>query len=186
MTQNTFCEHIVRQKCQGKFLIFRILLISLYAALLILPSFAIILFAPPNLIVPFLLVIASVVFLIFKLTWKLTCLEYEYQIIDDTIIFSKIYNRSRRKCLIEMPIRAFTVLGKYTHEAEGYLSHLLVDKSYLLISSFTAESIYFGVFEADGRKCIVFFEPTESSEMKLRRFAASAIRAYEREIKNYS
>ena len=97
MTQNTFCEHIVKQKAQGRFLIYKILLIALYVALLLLPSVAIILFAPPNLIVPFLLIIATVTFFVFKLTWKLTCLEYEYQIIDDTIIFSKIFGKTKRK-----------------------------------------------------------------------------------------
>ncbi len=186
MQHNTFCEHIVKQKCEGKFLVFRILLIILYASLGILPSSAIILLAPTGLIVPFLLVIATVVFVIFKLTWRLTCLEYEYQIFDDSIIFSKIYGRSRRKSLIEMPIRAFSVLGKYTAESEKYLSHLLVDKNHLLISSFSADNIYFGVFDSDGKKCIVFFEATEAAETRLKRQGSSAMRAYEREIRNYN
>lgn len=183
MTQNIFCEHIVKQNCKGKFLIYKILLVALYIALIILPSIAIILFSPSIFTVPLLIITASAVFLIFKLTWKLTQVEYEYQIIDDTIVFSKIYGRTKRKTVIEMPIRAFSILGKHSPDAEKYLSNLLVDKSFLFISSFNAENIYFGIFEADGQKCIIFFEITDVAEMKLRRYAPSAMRAYDREIK---
>lgn len=183
MIQNAFCEHIVKQKTQGKILVYKILLAALYATLLILPSFAIILFAPPFLIVPFLLIILTLVIVIFKLTWRLTCIEYEYQIIDDTIIFSKIYGRTKRKTFVEMPIRAFEVLGKYSDESEKYLSRLLVDKSLLFISSFTADNIYFGVFEDSGEKNIIFFEINESAKAKIARYGSIALRAYDREIR---
>ncbi len=183
MTQNSFCEHIIKQKCQGKLLITKIFFIALYVFLLTLPSFAIIMFAPPNLIVPFLLVIASVVFILFKLTWKFTCVEFEYQIVDDSIIFSKIYGKSKRTALIEMSIKAFNIIGAYSEESEKYLKELLVDRSYLLISSLDAENIYFGVFDADGEKCIVFFEVTDTALQKLKKYGSGAMRAYERTIK---
>ena len=184
MTHSTFCEHIVKQKCQGKFLIAKILLGALYGAIAIVPSFIIIMFAPPYLIIPFLLVIASVIFVLFRLTWKYTNVEYEYQVIEDSILFTRIIGRSKRVCDIEMPIRAFSLLGAHNPDAEKYLSELLVDRSYLFISSFNAENIHFGVFDAEGETCIVFFEATEDVLAKIRRHNPSAIRAYEREMRS--
>jgi hypothetical protein len=113
----------------------------------------------------------------------LTNIEYEYQLIDDTIVFTKILGRTRRRTIIEMPQKTFSLLGKYTPESEKYLSRLLVDKSFLLLSSLDAESIYFGVFEADGLTCIVYFEATETTIQRLKRYAAGAMRAYDREMK---
>ena len=118
MTHSTFCEHIVKQKCQGKFLIAKILLGALYGAIAIVPSFIIIMFAPPYLIIPFLLVIASVIFVLFRLTWKYTNVEYEYQVVEDTILFTRIIGRSKRVCDIEMPIRAFFLLGAQKMQEE--------------------------------------------------------------------
>ncbi len=181
--QGAFCEHIVKQKAQGKFLIFKILAIAFYIALAVIPSGIIIAFAPANLTVPFLIVIAAVVFITFKLTWKYTCLEYEYQIIDDTISFTKIYGKTRRKTVIEMPMRAFTTLGAHTPESEKYLGELLVNRTYLYISSFNAENIYFGVFNANDEVCIVFFEATDTAISKLKKYGSSAMRTLEREIK---
>lgn len=183
MTQNTFCEHIVKEKCRGKVLAFKVLLIALYISLLVFPSLFIIMRAPSSLTVAFLIVIATVVFIIFKLTWRLTNVEYEYQIIDDTIIFTKILDKTRRKTVIEMPQKKFSVLGKYTPDSEKYLSRLLVDRSFLMISSFDADNIYFGVFEADDLTCIVYFEATENAIQKLKKYASGAMRAYERELK---
>ena len=183
MSQSTFCEHIVKQKCQGKFLIYKILLIALYSAVAIFPSLAIIVFAPSSLTVPFLLVIATVVTILVTFTWKYTSLEYEYQIVDDTILFTKIFGKSRRVCEIEMPMSAFTVVGAHTPESEKYLSELLVDRTYLFISSFNAENIHFGVFNADDDICIVFFEATDDILFKIRRYSPGAIRAYEREMR---
>lgn len=183
MTQNTFCEHIVKQKRQGKLLVIKILIIALYIALEIIPTVALIALAPSFLLVPFILIVTTVVVIIYKITWKYTCIEFEYQIIDDTIIFTKIYGKTKRKNILEMPIRAFSVLGAHTAEAEKYLSELLVDKSFLFISSFDAENIYFGEFEAEGEKCIIFFEVNEATSLRLKRHAPLAIRAYERKIK---
>lgn len=180
--QNAFCEHIVKQKTQGKLLIVKIALVCLYIALLLLPSLAIIIFAPSNLTMTFLVIIAVVVFLIFKFTWKLTSIEYEYQIIEDSIIFTKILGKTKRKTIIEMPIRAFTMLGEHSEKSEKYLSTLMVDRTYLFISSYAAESIYFGLFDAKDEKCIVFFEATDNARLKLKKYAPGAIRAYEREI----
>lgn len=185
MYDNSYYEHIVKQKREGGLLLKKIALIAAYLILLILPAFLILRFCPPFFWVPFFLVIITIVVIAYLMTWKYTNVEFEYSICGDSITFINIYGKKTRKGKLSIKIKDFSEIGKYTDAAEKHLDNVMIEKDYLFISSLDAEHLYYGLFEDDGERCIVYFECTDKALSSLKKYNPSAFRAYERETKNY-
>ena len=186
MFEGSGYEHIVKQKVEGGLLAKKACLIIAYVILFTLPSFLIISFCPVFFIVPFILVIATITVIAYLMTWKYTSVEFEYSIFGDTISFVSIYGKKSRKGKLDVAIKNFSEIGKYTDAAEKHLEDVIIDRDYLFISHILAEHLYYGLFEKDGDKCIVYFEATDKAIALLKKYNPSAFRAYERETKKFA
>ena len=186
MFEGSGYEHIVKQKIEGSLLAKKICLIIAYFIIFTLPSFLIISFCPIFLMVPFILVIATITVIAYLMTWKYTSVEFEYSIFGDTISFVNIYGKKSRKGKLDVDIKNFSEIGKYTEAAEKHLEEVIIDKDYLFISHLLAEHLYYGLFEDDGDKCIVYFEATDKALALLKKYNSSAFRAYERETRKFA
>lgn len=179
-------EHIVKQKVEGSLLYKKICLILAYIIIFIMPLYLILTLCPLFLWVPFILVILIVTVIAILMTWKYTNVEFEYSIFGDTISFVNIYGRKSRKGKLTVAIKDFSEIGKYTDAAEKHLEEVVIDRDYLFISHLMAEHLYYGLFDDDGDKCIVYFEATDKALSLIKKYNSSALRAYERETKKYA
>ena len=186
MFEGSGYEHIVKQKVEGSLLAKKICLVISYIILFTLPSFLIISFCPIFLVVPFILVIATITVIAYLMTWKYTSVEFEYAIFGDTISFVSIYGKKSRKGKLDVAIKNFSEIGKYTAAAEKHLEEVIIDRDYLFISHLLAEHLYYGLFEDDGDKCIVYFEATDKALALIKKYNPSAFRTYERETKKFA
>ena len=186
MFEGSGYEHIVKQKIEGSLLAKKVCLVLAYIILFTLPSFLIISFCPIFLMVPFILVIATITVIAYLMTWKYTSVEFEYSIFGDVISFVNIYGKKSRKGKLDVAIKNFSEIGKYTEAAEKHLEEVVIDKDYLFISHLLAEHLYYGLFDDDGDKCIVYFEATDRALSLLKKYNPSAFRAYEREIRRFA
>ena len=150
------------------------------------PLFLILTLCPVFLWVPFILVIATITVIAILMTWKYTSVEFEYSIVGDTISFVSIYGKKSRKGKLSVAIKDFSEIGKYTDAAEKHLEEVVIDRDYLFISHLMAEHLYYGLFDDDGDKCIVYFEATDKALSLIKKYNFSAFRAYEREIKKFA
>ena len=179
-------EHIVKQKVEGNLLYKKICLILAYIVIFIMPLYIILTLCPVYLWVPFILVIATVTVIAVLMTWKYTNVEFEYSIVGDTISFVSIYGKKSRKGKLTIALKDFSEIGKYTDAAEKHLEEVVIDRDHLFISHLMAEHLYYGLFNDDGDKCIVYFEATDKAISLIKKYNPSAIRAYEREMRKYA
>ena len=186
MFEGNAYEHIVKQKVEGNLLYKKICLILAYIIIFTMPLFLILTLCPVFLWVPFILVIATITVIAILMTWKYTSVEFEYSIVGDTISFVSIYGKKSRKGKLSVAIKDFSEIGKYTDAAEKHLEEVVIDRDYLFISHLMAEHLYYGLFDDDGDKCIVYFEATDKALSLIKKYNFSAFRAYEREIKKFA
>lgn len=186
MLEGSAYEHIVKQKVEGNLLYKKICLILAYIIIFTMPLFLILTLCPVFLWVPFILVIATITVISILMTWKYTSVEFEYSIVGDTISFVSIYGKKSRKGKLTVAIKDFSEIGKYTDAAEKHLEGVIIDRDYLFISHLMAEHLYYGLFNDDGDKCIVYFEATDKALSLIKKYNPSAFRTYEREIKKFA
>lgn len=186
MFEGSGYEHIVKQKVEGNLLYQKICLILAYIIIFVMPLYLILTLCPVYLWVPFILVITTVTVIAILMTWKYTSVEFEYSIFGDTISFVSIYGKKSRKGKLTVALKDFSEIGKYTDSAEKHLEGVVIDKDYLFISHLMAEHLYYGLFDDDGDKCIVYFEATDKALSLIKKYNPSALRAYEREMRKYA
>lgn len=186
MFEGSGYEHIVKQKVEGSLLARKVCLVIAYIMLFTLPSFLVLSLCPMSLVIPLTLIIASITVVAYLMTWRYTSVEFEYSIFGDTISFVSIYGKKSRKGKLELPIKNFSEIGKYTDAAEKHLEEVVIDKDYLFISHLLAEHLYYGLFDDDGEKCIVYFEATDKAISLLKKYNPSAFRAHERETRKFT
>lgn len=185
MFEGSGYEHIVKQNTEGTLFWRKVGLILAYIIIFTLPTFLILMLCPPFFYVPFILVIITLTVIAYLLTWKYTNVEFEYSIFGDTISFVSIYGKRSRKGKLDICIKDFTEIGKYTDSAEKHLDEVIIEKDHLFISGLEAEHIYYGIFEDGGEKSIVYFECTDKALALLKKYNPSAIRKAEREADKY-
>ena len=186
MFEGSGYEHIVKQKVEGGLLARKACLVIAYIMLLTLPSFLVLSFCPMSLVLPLLILIASLTVVAYLMTWRYTSVEFEYSIFGDTISFVSIYGKKSRKGKLDVAIKNFSEIGKYTDAAEKHLEEVVIDKDYLFMSHILAEHLYYGLFDDDGDKCIVYFEATDKAISLLKKYNPTAFRAYERETRKFA
>ena len=185
MFEGSGYEHIVKQKVEGSLLVRKVCLVIAYIMLFTLPSFLVLSLCPMSLVIPLIIIIASITVVAYLMTWKYTSVEFEYSIFGDTISFVSIYGKKSRKGKLDVTIKNFSEIGKYTDASEKHLEEVVIDRDYLFISHLLAEHLYYGLFDEDGEKCIVYFEATDKAISLLKKYNPSAFRAYERETRKF-
>ena len=176
MNENT-CEYIIKQKAEGIALAKKISLALTYVAVAVLLSVIDLTFAPTSLKgILFVIILLVVAFAAF-VTWRFVCIEYEVVIGGGEITFTVIYGKSISKKLLSRPLSSFSEIGEYDDGAFEEISKLSLQKDYLCVSSLSAPVIYYGIFDDEGQRNIVYFDVTERAAELLRKSNPSAFRA---------
>lgn len=119
-----------------------------------------------------ILMIPLSIFIAVILTWKYTCVEYEYSFSAGTFTFSKIYGKSKRKTFFSTDLGALTYAKPYDAERDGNAEY---SKFINAIPTDNAKNPCICVFNIDDEKIGLLFDCDEMSAKILKFFKASAV-----------
>ncbi len=176
------CEYIIKQKNEGAVLFKKIGLASSYAAVAVLLSILNLAFAPEELMLLFFAIIAIIIGVAVFVSWRFVCIEYEVIISGGELTITTIYGKSFSKTMLTKSINAFSEIGEYDESSYGEISKLSIQKDYVCISSLSAPTIYYGIFEEENERHILYFDVTEKAVSLLKKSNSSAFRASERRM----
>ena len=183
MSENS-CEYIVKQKTEGIALAKKIGMIAAYAALALTLSYFNLTLAPVELRLIFFVFIAIAVSLVVFITWRFVCVEYEIVISGGELTVTTIYGKSVSKRLLSRQISSFSEIGEYDDRAFEEISKLSMQKNYVCLSSLSAPLVYYGIFEMENERHIIYFDVTEKAAELLKKQNASAFRASAKRMNN--
>ena len=163
-----FANYTVEKKVEGSYRLKRILLkIALWLPL-------------PILCIIFILVnvpIWVILIPIYPLIWMkilkpcfypYVYIEYEYEIVAGEMRFGEILGRCKRRDMINIRISDMSMIAPYRDEYKAKADAPDIEKRYEAVSSMNAPEIYAAIFDDDGVKSVIFFEPTNKALNLLR------------------
>lgn len=177
------CEYIIKQKNEGTALYKKLaaltgsIIIAAVASTLSMK-------APLNLRLTLILISLSVSVLIAVVSLKFLCVEYEITIEHSEITVTTIYGRFYRRMNVSLALNSISEIGEYNDAAYGAISKLSLQKDYVCLSSLSAPSIFYAIFDDEKDRCIMYFDVTEKAEAILKKQIPSAFRASARRINN--
>lgn len=178
------CEYIIKEKTEGKALLKKVAVAAGYVALALILSVLNLNFAPEALRLLFFAIIAVAVAFVAFITWRFVCLEYEVIISGGELTVTAIYGKSITKKIVSKSLNSFSEMGEYDDCAYGEISKLSIQKNYLCISSLSAPTVFYAIFEEESERHILYFDVTEKAALLLRKQCASAFRASEKRMNN--
>lgn len=119
-----------------------------------------------------ILMIPLSIFIAVILTWKYTCVEYEYSFAAGVFTFSKIYGKSKRKTFFSADLDTLICAKPYIPERDGNAEY---SKFINAIPASDTQNPCICVFNIDDEKVCVLFDCDEMSAKILKFFKASAV-----------
>ena len=167
MNENNEFDYSVAKKVEGKYRLYRILMVLAYilfgggyfVGMAIAHLYPIMAFTP--------LLIWILVFF----TWRFVSIEYRYETVSGGIKFYTVYGGKKKKMMLDMRIKDFEEISPVDYDSKVRISSMKIDNSYNLARSENDDTDkYFATFkDSDGKSCIVYFEVTEQA-LKILRF----------------
>ena len=167
MNENNEFDYTVEKKVEGKYRLYRILIILGYVlfgagyfiGLAIAHLYPIMAFTP--------LLIWILVFF----TWRYVSVEYRYETVSGGIKFYTVYGGKKKKMMLDMRIKELNEISPVNADTKARISSTRFDKSYFFARSERDDTDkYFATFiDSDGKECIVYFEATEQA-LKILKF----------------
>ena len=164
-------EYTVEQKPEGKFRLMKIGFLSLYilypvifmAVLFIIQLFQL-----------FALVVVTEWMLVY-FTWKYTKPEYEYSVTSGRVTFSVIRGKRSRKEMLTFAIKDCLKIAPATDgDFIAMLEQYDPEITYSAVSSVDSPDKYYAAFEnAEGKRCVFYFEATEKMLKLCRNYNSS-------------
>ena len=170
-------EYIIKQKNEGKVLIKKICALLCYVLLFAVLAWVIGAFSAPLLQIPFLLVDFIFCAMTAYVTWRFLCVEYELVFSGGELSATVIYGKSIRRRGMSVAINALIEVGIYDDGAYGRLSGMSLQKNYIYVSSMSAETIYYAIFDDDKERCVAYFEADERAIRLIKQSNSGAVRA---------
>lgn len=183
MSENSY-EYIIKQKNEGAALAKKIGAAAAYVAVAILLSTLSLIFPPPYVRFPLVLLSIALTALLIFITWRFLCVEYEIIIEGGDIIITAIYGRGFRKPLLNLSINSFSEIGEYDDAAFEEISKLSLQKNLICLSSLSAPSVYYAIYEEDKDRCILYFDAPARAVELLKKHNSGAFRASANRMKN--
>ncbi|MBO5269808.1 MAG: hypothetical protein J6B77_03415 [Clostridia bacterium] len=179
MEQSQFCEHSVKQKIEGKWVLKRVLYIALPVSLLLLFTFVGL--VQKN-VLPYIVVALLVDVPLFLFTWRTTKLEYEYTMTGGVLTFSHVYGGSSRKLIFETDLKTIHAAFAYASEkGRKALNEYAPEVQYFALPSENEadnaeREVWCCLFEGeDGKRTAFYFELTDKAYRFLRTYAPTRI-----------
>ena len=170
-------EYIVKRKTEGKLLWQKIAMIAGYCLLFVILALLILNLAPPLLHIPFFLINLAFCALVAFGSWRFLCQEYEIVLSGGEISVTLIYGKSIRRKLLSIPINSLIELGIYDEKAYEKLCRSSLNKNYICVSSLSAPTIYYALFDMEKERSIIYFEADERAVKYLNQQISAAARA---------
>jgi hypothetical protein len=170
-------EYIIKRKNDGSLLRARIFLIVGYVLLFSILTALILYLVPPILYIHFLLLALAFCAIVIFVSWRFVCPEYELIFSGGEITVTVIYGKSIRKRLLCLPINSLLEFGYYDEGAYEKLCRASLKKNYVCISSLSAPTIYYALFDVDKERAVIYFEADERAIKYLRQQNSAAARA---------
>lgn len=164
---NEYYNYGVAQKAEGKWVLFRILLVSAYV-LLPVGAISLMMFGATWMVF-FGALLAVSDFLLAFLTWRFVSFDYEYETTSGKVTYSIIrnaFNHRKKKVITDFMIRdciAIAPLDNPEHpECTEQYKNFGASIVYNALPSKKTSDAYFAIYEnADGKKCAFLFQATE-------------------------
>ncbi len=167
MESTNFAERSVTREPEGGYKVQRILV---QAAYLLFPFIILIVCVLINIylfmvgVLLILLYINLLGKLIKPLTWCYFNYDYYYCIKLGVMKVEKVYTQAKRKVLVEKKISEFEKIAPYKDEYKAAADDPSIARRYEAVSTMKAGEIYYATFtDKDGKKAVVFFEPTKDA-----------------------
>ncbi len=170
-------EYIIKRKNDGRLLRARVALIAGYILLFFIPAIVILNLSPPLLYIPFLLLDAAFCALVIFASWRFVCPEYEFVLGGGEICVTVIYGKSLRRRLLSLSINSLLELGYYDDAAYEKLCGLSLQRNYVCVSSLSAPTIYYALFDIGRERAVLYFETDERGVKYLKQQNSAAARA---------
>ncbi len=158
-------EYTVRQKCEGMLLLKRIFFILCYIALVLV---WLIIGLKTKIIAPLVIFIPLTLFVLIRITWKYTKVEFEISLISGILSLSEIYGGRSRKTIFEIPLKSIDAIAPYDDEGYERVLRYAPELEYSALSSKNAEDVYFALFEDTNEKKVIFLFECDSEEKFLK------------------
>lgn len=167
MNENNEFDYTVAKKPEGKYRLYRLLMIIGYVlfgagyfiGLAIAHLYPIMAFTP------------LLVWILVFFTWRFVSIEYRYETVSGGIKFYTVYGGKKKKLALDMRIKEFYEITPVNSETRVRIFGTHYDRSYFLSRSENDDTDkYFATFKnSEGKECIVYFEATEQL-LKILRF----------------
>lgn len=188
MEYSQICEHTVKERIEGTQIALRIAFILLYVLIVFV---AMMLGLVWQALVPAVTVAVLIDIPLFLVTWRRTCVEYEYSMTGGVLVFSRIYGGSTRRVVFELNMREIKAAFPYgSADGTRMLSKYAPEKQFFALSSQNADvnrgkEIWCCIFDSEDEKTAAFyFELTDNAYRFLKTYAGSATAKRERIAKN--
>ena len=164
-------EYTVEQKPEGKFRLMKLAFLSLY---IIYPLVFMAILFIIQIFQLFALVIVTEWMLVY-FTWKYVKPEYEYSVTSGRVTFSVIRGKRSRKEMLNFAIKECLQIapatdGEWIAKLEAYDPEIV----YSAVSSTESPDKYYAAFEnAEGKRCVFYFEATEKMLKLCRNYNSS-------------
>ena len=163
MNEFSTYEFVVSQRIEGKWLLARIGMITLYVCF----ALGVLLAGISYKVLPPLALLPVFTWILVFATWRFVSVDYEYSITSGELTFSKIYgSRSRRRQLVLLLRDAVRIAPLDNGEHSAFAEQWHPEREYTAVSSMSAPDIYYALFEfkdkAKKEKCraVLYFEAT--------------------------
>lgn len=175
--ESNVLEYIIKRKSDGSLLRARIFLIIGYVLLFFILTALVLYLAPPILYVQFFLLALAFCALVIFISWRFVCPEYEIIFSGGEMTVTTIYGKSIRKRLLCLPINSLLEFGYYDDNTYEKLCKASLRKNYVCVSSLSAPTIYYALFDAGKERSVIYFEADERAIKYLRQQNSAAARA---------
>lgn len=169
-------EYIIKCKNEGKVIRNKAFAIFGYAFLFVTLALLIINLCAPLLHIPFLLVDTAFCAMTAFVSWKFLCVEFEIVIGGGELTLTKLYGKSIRKRMTNIPLTSIIEIGLYDDVAYEKLCSLSLQKDYVAVSSMSAPTIYYALFDEGKDRCVLYFEIDEKGLKRLKQENPGAFR----------
>lgn len=174
--ENTTLEYIIKKKNEGAVIRHKVMAILGYLFLFVTLALLIINLCAPLLHIPFLLVDGAFCAMTAFVSWKFLCVEFEMVIGGGELTLTKLYGKSIRKRMTNIPLTSIIEIGLYDDVAYEKLCSLSLQKDYVAVSSMSAPTIYYALFDEGKERCVLYFEIDEKGLKRLRQENPGAFR----------
>ncbi len=128
-----------------------------------------------KLILPLLALIPISTWILVFLTWRYTQIEYEYSFLSGRLTVSRIMGGRSRRTVTELTIKDLDAVLPYEDEYVDRINAYGAQVTYAAASAPDSPKAYIALWQEDGKKKMLCFEPNEKAIKLMRYYNVTAV-----------